>query len=455
MQPSQLDLQDKFDRTSEFVRAHLIPADDRRLRRTGIIIILCIFVGLGAWTALAPLSSAALAPGVITVETYRKTVQHLEGGIVKTLLVKDGESVSKDQVLVTLEDTQPRAQLEVLRGQYFISLAREARLIAQHEALKAVQYPTDLLNNREDERVGDAIRVQDQTFKARKSALEGEISLYQTQISQLKSKADGLRAQQQSRGRLVASYQAELQDFRALLAEGYAEKQKVREFERNLAEAEGQRGEIFSEIATTELQISEAKVKIIQITNEFQREVAKELSEVQSDLFALREKLQSLEDMVARTTVKAPDAGMVLGLAVHTLGAVLRPGEKILDIVPQNEKLIVEARVSPLDIDRVHAGQMSEIRFSAFKSRDVSKVEGTLVSVSADRLIDEADENKSSYYLARVEIPSTSVQELARSNLYLVPGMPAEVLINTGERTLLRYLLDPLANSFARAFIED
>lgn len=430
-------------------------AADRRIRRLGYFVVLAIFGGLGAWSMLAPLSSAALAPGVITVENYRKTVQHLEGGIIRTILVKDGDFVNRDQVLVTLDGTQARAQLEVLRGQYFISVAREARLIAQRDGLERVAYPAELLAAHGDPRVEDAIRVQNQTFSARKLAHEGEISLYQRQIEQLRAKVKGLRAQKHSRDRLVSSYAAELEDFQNLLKEGYTEKQKVRELERNLAQSEGQSGELLSELAATELQISETELKILQLKKEFQREVAKELSDVQSALFELREKMQSLEDTVQRTVVKAPETGRVIGLSVHTLGGVIPPGGKILDIVPKDERLIVECKISPLDIDRVRVGQMAEVRFSAFRSRDTPKIEGKLIAVSADSLVEEKGEDKGSYYLARVEITPEGLADLAEQQLELVPGMPAEVLINTGERTLFEYMTGPLFNTVARSFIED
>jgi epimerase transport system membrane fusion protein len=427
--------------------------DDRRFRRLGFLVVFAIFGGLGTWAALAPLSSAALAPGVITVENYRKTVQHLEGGIIKTIRVRDGDSVEKDQVLATLDDTQPRAQLEVLRGQYYIAAAREARLIAQRDGLNEVRYPPDLLVHADDPRIDDAIRIQNHTFTVRKTAHDGEISLYRRQIEQLRAKLKGLQAQITSRDRLVKSFRHELEDFEALLKEGYTERQKVRELERNLAQSEGQRGELASELAATELQISETELKILQLEKELQREVAKELGEVQAALFELREKIQSLESTVARTVVKAPEPGMVLGLSVHTLGGVIQPGGKILDIVPQDERLVVEARLSPQDIDRIQLGQMAEVRFTAFKSRDTPKIEGKLMVVSADRLVDE--QTQTSYYLARVEITPEGLQDLARQKLDLVPGMPAEVLINTGERTLFEYLTDPFVNTVTRSFIED
>jgi epimerase transport system membrane fusion protein len=439
--------------TPDLPTTPVLQTDDRYLRRFGLLVVLSIFGGLGAWSALAPLNSAALAPGMITVETYRKTVQHLEGGIVQAIYVRDGELIAKDQVLVTLDDTQPHAQLEVLQGQYYITLAREARLLAQRDGLEQVQYPAELLDHPPDLRVQDAMRVQNQTFKVRKLALEGEITLDERLIEQLRAKTTGLREQKQSRDRLVNSYLAELEDLRGLLTRGFMEKQKVREIERKLAESEGQRGELLTSLAVTELEIGETQLKILQLKKEFQREVAKELGEVQAELFELHEKRQVLQHIVERTVIKAPDAGMVLDLTVHTLGAVIPPGGKLLDIVPQNEKLLVEARVSPLDIDRVHAGQRAEIRFSAFKSRTTPRIDGRLIAVSADRLVDKED--KAAYYLARVEITPSGVQALAHQQLELVPGMPAEVLINTGERTLFQYLVDPIRNTFARSFIED
>jgi len=431
-------------------------SDDRRVRLLGLVAVLVVFGVFGAWATLAPLSSAALAPGAVTVENYRKSVQHLEGGIVKSIAVHDNDLVTKGQVLLTMDDTQARTQLEVLRGQLYISLAREARLIAQRDGSARVVYSEVLRAAAKDSRVEEAMKVQNQTFSARRNAHEGEISLYSRQIGQLQAKLRGLRAQKQSRDQLVVSYGKEVQDFESLLKEGYTDAQKVREMQRNLAQSEGQQGELLATIASTELQISETELKILQLKKDLQREVAKELGEVQNDLFSLREKVQSLEDTVKRTVIVAPDAGRVLGLAVHTLGAVVPPGGKVLDIVPQNERLILEAQVSPNDIDRVKLGQTAEVRFSAFKSHNLPKIEGKLISVSADRLVEEGNRtNPQTYFLARVEVSAVGLAELARRHLVMVPGMPAEVMINTGERTLLQYFIRPLRDSVARGMKED
>lgn len=427
-------------------------ADDRPIRRLGYLIVILVFVFFGGWSLLAPLGSAALAPGSVTVEGYRKTVQHLEGGIVKAIHVRDGDTISKGQVLIELDDTSSRAQLETLRGQLFSALAREARLIAERDGKSTVIYPATL-TKAADPRAHEDMRVQDQSFAVRKRSRAGEIEILKEQRQQLLAKIEGIKAQRTSRSSLSNSLNKELLDFRAMLKEGYVEKQKVNELERRLAESEGDRGDFAANIATAQTQISEIELKILQIDKEFQREVIEELSKVQSELSELNEKTQWLDDTVTRTLIKAPESGMVLGLTVHTLGAVIPPGGHLLDIVPQQEKLIIEAQVSPIDIDRVHTGQSCEIRFSAFKSAKTPKVSGRLITLSADRLTDE--QNKISYYLARVEVDKAGLEELRKRGLILLPGMPAEVLINTGDRTFFEYLVQPLSNIFARSLIED
>ena len=434
---------------------HSALSDDRAIRWQGFALMLVVFGGFGTWASLAPLQSASLAPGVIAVEHYRKTVQHLEGGIIRSLAVHDGDAVQADQVIATLDDTHARAQLEVFRGQLYLRLAQEARLAAQRDGLPAVPYPQDLLAHRDDPRVQEALRLQDQTFAVRKAATEGASAVYRRQIEQLRAKVVGLQAQTHSRDRLVASYRADLADFQSLLKEGFTEKQKVEEMDRALAQSEGQRGQLVSDIAASELQIAEIELKILQLQKDLQRDVASELSDVQADLFQLREKVQSIESMVNRSVIKAPVSGMVLGLAVHTIGAVIPPGGRLLDIVPQDQKLIIEAQVAPIDIDRVTVGQRAEVRFSAFKTRDLPTIAGTLIRVSADRLVEDHKDGQTAYYLARVAVSPEGLEALSTAELDLVPGMPAEVLIQTGERTLVQYVMKPLTDSFKRSLIED
>jgi epimerase transport system membrane fusion protein len=428
-------------------------ADDTPIRTIGYFLVIVMFGFFGAWSLLAPLGSAALAPGSVTVEGYRKTVQHLEGGIVKSINVRDGDNISKGQILLELEDTSSRAQLETLRGQLFSALAKEARLIAERDNKTNVSYPELLTQAHEDKRADENIRIQNQSFTIRNRSRFGEIGILKEQRSQLLAKIEGIKAQKDSRNNLANSFTKELTDFRAMLKEGYIEKQTVTELERRLAQAQGDEGDFSANIATAQTQISEIALKILQIDKDFQREVIDELSKTKNELSELREKTQWLTDTVTRTIIKAPEAGMVLGLTVHTIGAVIPPGGHLLDIVPQEESLIVEAQVSPMDIDRVHIGQTTNVRFSSFKNAITPKIDGHLIRLSADRLVDEKTQN--SYYLARIEVEKTGLKELADRGLILLPGMPAEVLINTGDRTFFEYLMQPISNIFARSLIED
>lgn len=431
------------------------PPGDRHLRLAGGALVLAVFGGFGAWAALAPLSSAAIAPGVVSVEGHRKVVQHLEGGIVAAIQVRDGDRVERDQPLLTLDDTQARAQLEVLRGELFQAQARVARLEAQRDGRARPAFPRALTEAGSDPRAAVAMQVQLQTLAARRQARDGEAALYEQQGQVLRAKARGLAAQLAGSELRVRSYAAETEDYAALLAEGHAERQRVRDMERNLAQSEGQRGELLSDLASTDLQIAETRLKIVQLDRELQREVAKELAEGQAELFALREKQRALEDTVARTVVRAPAAGTVLALGVHATGAVVRPGERLLEVVPQTERLVVEAQLAPRDIDQVRIGQTAEVRFPAFKMRTLPRIEGRLVAVSADRLVDEQGGQKLPYYLGRIEVAEDGQRALRAARLELLPGMPAEVLVHTGERTLVQYLLAPLRDVAARSLRED
>ncbi|MBI4694960.1 MAG: HlyD family type I secretion periplasmic adaptor subunit [Gammaproteobacteria bacterium] len=428
---------------------------ERRARRLGWALALVGVVGGGVWSGFAPLGSAALAPGVVAVAGHRKTVQHLEGGIVREIAVQDGRRVARGDLLLALDPTAPQTELELVRGELFAALARQGRLVAQRDALPAVVHADRLVAARDrDARAAGAMAAQDRLFAARRSALDGEAALYRRQIEQLQAQIAGFAAQKAGRDRLVESYGEEVRDFTILLEEGYAEKQKVRELERNRAQQLGQQGELAANIAAARLKIGELELKTLQLQKDFQREVATELGEVDAKVAALTERLGLLEDTLRRTEVRAPEAGMVLGLAVHTVGAVLPAGARILDIVPEDGALVVEAQVAPQDIDRVHAGLRAEVRFTAFKRRETPRLEGELVDVSADRLIDEGTEHRP-YYLARVAVDAAALRALAARHLDLKPGMPAEILIDTGSRTLLQYLTQPLGDVLARSLIED
>ena len=423
--------------------------DDTPVRRVGYLMLLVTFGLFGGWAALAPLDSSALAPGVVTVKSYRKTVQHLEGGIVRELRVHDGDLVKTGDVLLVLDSTQARSDMEMTRSQLIAALQLQARLEAERDALpEPVAVPA---LDPADPRVQEARDSEARIFQTRRTSLLGEIGLQEKTIGQIEEQIRGFKTIIASKQTLAASYQEEIVDLRALLAEGYVDKQRLREQERSLSRLQTEIAESQSEIAQARVHIDEARLKILQLKKAFASEVAGLLGDARSKVYELRERLATLQDRDQRTDILAPEAGMVMGMTVHTLGAVVSPGTALLDIVPANEELIVEAQVSPMDIDRIALGKLADIRFSAFKSSTTPVIEGRLVQISADRLINK--DTGTAYYLARVALTDKGRQTLG--NLTLVPGMPVEVLVNTGARTLLQYLIQPASNVFARSLIED
>ena len=424
--------------------------NDAPIRAIGMAVLLGTVGVLGTWSYLAPIDSAASASGFVTVKSHSKTVQHLDGGIVKELIVKDGDIVNEGDVLLTLDGAEIKAQLEILRGQQITFAAQVARLSAERDGLSQVLYPAEV-QNLSDARVVEAQQSENQIFRARKNAHDGEVSVLNQRISQLNSRIQGLDGQKNSKQALKASYTEEAKDLRELLAEGFADKQRLRDLERSLAAAVGEIASLSAEIASSEMQIGETRLQILQIQKQFQEEVANKLSEVQAQLYDINQRLTATTDKVNRIQIKAPSGGRVMGLSVHNVGSVITPGRPILDIVPQGEELVIDARVSPMDIDRVHVGLVAEVRFSAFKQALTPKMQGKLINLSADKLTDER--TGAPYYSAKIEITPDSYAKLG--NLELLPGMPADVLINTGERTVFEYLMQPITNAFARAFIED
>ena len=424
--------------------------DDRSVRAIGIMILAATFGVLGTWSFFAPLDGAALATGYVTVKSHRKTIQHLDGGIVSELLAKDGDIVKEGDILIRLDTTEIKAQLQILRGQYITLAAQLARLQAERDLLKEIKFPDDL-RNQSDPLIIEAREGEIHIFNARKSAYEGETLVLQQQSNQLSSKLKGLQGQRSSKQILMKSYSEEVVDLKELLAEGYTNQLRLRDTERSYAINSGEIAELTADIASSEIQISELKLKILQIQKNFQENVTEKLGEAQAKLYDVTQRLVAATDKMTRTDIKAPANGRVLGLSVHTIGGVITPGHAILDIVPQKEELIIDAQVSAIDIDRVRVGLLAEVRFSSFNLALTPKMEGKVINLSADHIIDE--KTGIPHYQAVIELTPDSYTKLG--NLELLPGMPVEVLIRTGERTVFEYLMQPITNSLARAFIED
>lgn len=426
-----------------------LATNDLPIRRIGYAVLFVTFGLFGSWAAFAPLNSAALASGVVTVKSYRKTVQHLEGGIVKAIYVRDGDQVAAGDVLLELDGTQALAELEMVRSQLIASVALDARLVAERDGLDTVDFQQDAAST--DKRVLEAQQNEAQVFQARRSARLGETGVLQKRVVQLDEQIRGINAVIAGKQKEAAFYEEEVGDLSALLKEGFVDKQRLREQQRNGVRLLSEIAELRSSIAGARLQIGETELQIMQLNKDFIAEVVTLQSEVQTKIFDLNERLAAVTERAQRIRVRAPEAGMVLGMQVHTVGGVIAPGTPLLDLVPASEDLVVEAQISPIDIDRIALGKLADVRFSAFNSATTPVIEGRLAQISADRLVNE--QTGVPYYLGRIEL--TDKGRKALGDLTLVPGMPAEVLINTGERTLLNYLVQPATNAFARSLIED
>ena len=417
-------------------------------RRAGLIVAFLVFGVFGVWAATAPLDGAAHAQGSVTVRSYKKTIQHLEGGMISQIYVQNGDYVDAGDPLIALDGTQSLAQLEITTTQFTAIAALEARLLAERDGLDEVHFPPTL--DTSNANVRSEIAAQEQIFAARKASREGSIAVLEQRIEQLRSRVTGLKAVRESKQELAASFGEELADTRILLEQGFSDKLRLRDLERNHAVYQGEAAELLSTIASTEMQIGETQLQILQTENEFRSEVVAQLSEAQTRLKDLRERVTALTDVVNRTIIRAPESGIVSGMQYHTEGGVVGPGAPIAEVVPQGDELIIEARVSLVDIDRVQVGQVASIRFSSFGNR-TPNLYGTVLSVSADAMSDQR--TAMPYYLARVSVNPESMDALG--SLTLVPGMPAEVLIASGERTFLQYVMKPFSNALARSLIED
>lgn len=417
----------------------------------GYTVIIVIFGFLLGWAYTAPLDSASYATGIVTVESYRKTIQHLEGGIVKEINTEDGQLVKKGDVLIVLDETQLKAQLEITKAQYISSLALVSRLKAERDSSEKIIFDQYLLDNNDLESVTDAINLQSQIFKARQTAMHGEVSVLKQRIEQLKEQTNGIQELQNSEKKEIELYKEEITEFQELLEEGFTNKSRMRDMQRRVAQLEGEVSKNTSAISGAKIQIGEAELQILQIEKNFQLEVAEQLSKGSIQVNDLKERIIAIEDKILRTKVVAPESGMVLGMTVHTLGGVIAPAKPILEIVPQNAELIVEAKVTPVDIDKVHTGLVAEIRFSSFKSTTTPIIDGEVINISPDSLIDQT--TGMAYYLARVKVSEEGMNNLG--DLKLLPGMPADVLIKMGERTVFQYLVQPINDAFARSFNED
>jgi HlyD family type I secretion membrane fusion protein len=349
------------------------PLDDsaRGAMIAGAAIMAAFFLGLGGWAAFAPLNSAAVAPAVVKVEGNRKSVQHLEGGIVKELRVREGDKVATEQTLILLDDTQARAAVDVYSKQYDELTAQEARLIAERDGAAAVQFPQALIARRAEPDVAAIIAGQTNLFKSRRTTLTGTVDVLRKKISQTQEQIVGLEGQAAAYKRQLQSTHNENNGLRDLFKKGYVPRQRMLELERSEAALEGQIAEVSSNILRARQSIEEVNVQIVQAQSDRLAQVANDLRDVQVKLLEIGPKVSSAKETLRRTEIRSPYAGVVVGLTAFSVGGVISPGEKIMDVVPEKGGLIVEATVAPEDVKDLHVGMRAEVHLTAYKQRTV------------------------------------------------------------------------------------
>lgn len=408
----------------------------------GYGIIFVVFGVFGAWAAFAKLDSAVIASGSVVVESNRKKIQHFEGGMVHEILVKENQAVNKGDVLFRLNPLQAEAQAELLHGQLDAAMALEARLLAERQGADKIVFPQELEDRADRSSTRKNIMDQEQQFKERRASVEGQIGILESRIEQLARTIAGLNAVKDSTEGQIKSIKEEYEKVSSLAERGYYPVNRVKSMEREIFSLEGRLGQTIADIARNENGIGEAKLQILQTRQKFQEEAIDALREVRVQIPELRERHRMAQDVLDRLVIRAPLSGVVQNLQVHTVGGVVRAGEPLAELVPLNDTLHLEVRINPVDINHVAIGSKTEVRFPGFKSRTLPLILGQVRSVSPDRITDPATNEP--YYLGIVEVKDVDIPEEYRGSL--TAGMPAELFIATGERTVADYLLSPFTD---------
>jgi membrane fusion protein, protease secretion system len=393
--------------------------------RLGFRVLVLGFGGLLLWSALAPLDEGVSSPASVSIETRRKTIQHLSGGVVHAVAVKEGQWVREGEVLMELDAGVSKANFEAVRQNYMAQRATESRLLAELKGASQIEFHPDLLKTKSDPLVQQHMQTQQQLFNSRRAA-------YHAQVSGMASMIESRKAQ--------GAFQAQqVQSIRELSSEGYASRNQLLQLEQAQAELRS---------SMTDLQTNYARVQ-----QEYIKELSSNLADVRREVQSGQEKLQAVTDELSRTQLRSPVDGQVVGMTVTATGGVVTPGQRLMDIVPKGEALLVDAKIPPHVIDKVHAGAIVDVRFSSFANSPQLVLEGRLASVSSDVISEQTAAGVMSYYLGRIEITPDGIKELGKR--VMQPGMPAEVLIKTGERSLLTYLMHPLTKRLAASMKEE
>jgi HlyD family secretion protein len=422
----------------------------RRLNLIGFALLILLFGGIGGWASTAKIAGAVIAPGDVTVQSDVKKVQHLTGGTIKQIFAEDGDLVHAGQVLIRLDDTVTKANLAIVLAQLDHWRMRQARLDAERDSAEKVTFPKSLIGRSNDGHLADAMKSEEKLFESRRDARLGQISQLHERIAQVNEEIKGLTAQLTANKSEVQLTQEELTGVTKLYKQNLVSVMRFMQLKRDMASMEGSQGQLIANIARARAKISETKMQILQLNQDFNSRVLKDLRDAEGKIAELEERAVAAEDQLRHIDIRAPQTGYVTDLSVHTVGGVVSSGETIMKIVPVGDSLVVEAKVNPRDIDRVSLGSVAMARIMVGNIRATPEVRGVVTYISADQTHDPHGNRP--YFLVRAKLPQQQMARLGK--LKLLPGMPVELFIQTGSRTPLQYLLKPLRDQIARTFKE-
>ncbi len=426
------------------------PTNSRPAIVFGMAVILFGLGSFGAWASISRLSSAIIGSGIVKVVSESKLVQAVNAGTVKEIHISNGTRVSAGDILVSLDDTAARAALEIIQSNYDLKQATIARLRAERDDAETITFPKSLLALSGDPDVGELLSSQRQLFQSERRALHGQIDLIREQVRQFGEQIKGLEAQSAAVSDRIAISEREYADMQALYKKNLVANSRVLDLERSLSDMKGTKADLDAKIAATQAQSAQADLQILQLRLSFERDANDKLGTAQADLLSLSQQLLDARHTLEQGLVRAPVGGVVVGLNVNTVGAVVQPGTALLEIVPVDDDLIVEARIRPVDIDNVAPDLNAEVTFPGLPRRELPRLFGTVSYVSASAMSDQR--TGETYFVARVTLPPEELAKLGDHKL--LPDMPAEVFIKAGEKSPLAYLTEPLVESFNHAWRE-
>jgi protease secretion system membrane fusion protein len=426
--------------------------DTRRASRIGVWALALGFGGFLLWAAFAPLDEGVVAPGVVSLDTHRKPVQHLTGGIIKEVFVHEGDQVKENQVLMKLDAASTRANYEASRQKYMSLRAMEGRLLAEQAHSSKINFNPELVEASKDPIIRSVMSTQEQLLAARQSNLGADLQSLKQQIDGQQESVRAYQSMIESRKSQLALLKEELKNTRELVAEGYAPRNRQWELERNVADVSAAISDLQGNVLRSLAAVGDLRSRLISREQDYRKEVETQMADVKSQVQAEEARFHALREDLDRIDIKSPATGQVIGMVVQAPGAVIQPAQKLMDIVPSNEPLLLEAKVQPNFIDRLHTGLPVDIRFNTFAHAPTLVVDGQVRSISKDLITEQAGATTQSYYLARVEVTPEGMKKLGARQMQ--PGMPTEMVFRTGERSLLNYLLFPLYRRMAGAMKE-